>query len=212
MNTMTYVENIREITVVNLEGDAFHHACAKLMTLVETHWQPDVIVGIRSGGLHVANSMAQAAKTPVPVLAITCRRPTTRLKPMSNAARQLISKLPRSILDWLRVIEHKVLTRAPKAPKPGTRRLDDAELAELEKWLASAGPSPSMLVVDDAVDTGVTLAVVMEALLKRAPSAATIRSAVVTLTTTQPVITPDYVLIRHKLCRFPWAMDAQPAG
>jgi hypoxanthine phosphoribosyltransferase len=69
-----------------------------------------------------------------------------------------------------------------------------------------------MLIVDDAVDTGVTLAVVMEALVKRAPAAATIRSAVVTLTTTKPVIAPDYVLIRQKLCRFPWSMDAQPAG
>jgi hypoxanthine phosphoribosyltransferase len=69
-----------------------------------------------------------------------------------------------------------------------------------------------MLVVDDTVDTGATMVVVMDALRQRAPKGAVIRSAVVALTTPKPVVAPDYVLIRQKLCRFPWSMDAQPAS
>jgi hypoxanthine phosphoribosyltransferase len=62
--------------------------------------------------------------------------------------------------------------------------------------------------VDDAVDTGTTLSVVMDAVRRHAPQAAKIRSAAITVTTERPLISPDYALYYRQLCRFPWSLDA----
>ena len=63
-----------------LHQSAFDSACAELMRLVEVDYAPILVVGIRTGGLVVAQSMIRAASTPLPVLALTCRRELTKVK------------------------------------------------------------------------------------------------------------------------------------
>jgi len=196
--------------VVSLDRSGFDAACGRLMEITQRECNPDVLVGIRSGGFHVAESMSKASARGLPVLSITCKRPTTRLKEATNLVKGLLTKLPRPVVDWLRGVEHKVLTARPSKPKLGSRRFDEAELALLDQWLAMAGEHPSILIVDDSVDTGATLAVVQDVIRLRAPAGAIIRSAVITVTTENPVVAPDYTLLHRKLCRFPWSMDAQP--
>jgi hypoxanthine phosphoribosyltransferase len=65
-----------------------------------------------------------------------------------------------------------------------------------------------VLVVDDAVDSGVTLATVLRLLRESSPPDTQFRSAVVTVTLAQPLAEPDFVLYRGVLCRFPWSFDA----
>jgi hypoxanthine phosphoribosyltransferase len=205
---MNVSHDIRQGTVTTLDPEGFEIACRRLMTLVRTDWHPDVFVGIRTGGCHVAEVMARAFGSNRCVLPITCRRPSTRFKLASSYIRKLVSKLPRPIVDRLRVAEHKLLTRRASASKRPAYQFDAGEIAELDLWLEKAGRRPSILVVDDSVDTGNTLIAVL-GLMKEHALDADIRSAVITITTSSPLITPDYTLFRQRLCRFPWSLDAQ---
>src|SRR5437763_6059020 len=172
--------------VVSLDRKRFNDVCAELMRHVSDDRRPDALVGIRTGGLVVAESMAKAAGGDMPVLAVTCRRPSSRHKPKSSTARRLVAALPRPVLDQFRLVEHALLTRKPAAPACGEYQFGESELDRLAAWIAAAGGRPSLLIVDDAVDSGATLAVVLDAVRRRAPSDASIRSAAITVTTARP--------------------------
>lgn len=75
--------------------------------------------------------------------------------------------------------------------------------------LEIAGSAPArILVVDDAVDSGATLRTVIATIRSTWPDAE-IRSAVLTVTRSRPLILPDYTLYpRGTLLRFPWSLDA----
>jgi len=74
----------------------------------------------------------------------------------------------------------------------------DSGLATDRKWL----------LVDDAVDTGNTLRAIMEFLRRRHGAALQLRSAVITVTSSRPVMIPDFALHRGLVCRFPWSSDS----
>lgn len=194
--------------VVSLDRRRFDEVCAELMRHVLDDRAPDVLIGIRTGGLVVAEAMAKAAGGTMPVLAMTCRRPSSRHKPTSSRVRHLVAQLPRPLLDQLRVVEHALLTRRPPTVPHGEYQFDESELHDLDAWLAASGAAPSMLIVDDAVDSGTTLSVVLGAIRRRAPRTAAIRSAAITVTTERPLVHPDYALYHRQLCRFPWSLDA----
>ena len=63
--------------LLTLQGPDFDRACADLVRLVEADYAPTLIIGIRTGGLIVAQAMADAASSRLPVLPLTCRRVTT---------------------------------------------------------------------------------------------------------------------------------------
>lgn len=193
--------------VVSFDQAAFDEACAALMQLVVQDEWPDLLIGIRTGGLYVAESMAKAVDFTLPVLSLTCRRNSTATKNRLGGLKKLIAALPRPIVDRLRVIEHKMQTKQPSKSRLENFTFDPGELAILDDWLREAGPNPGIVVVDDAVDTGATLALVLDAVAHRAPTAR-IRSAVITVTTDHPWATPRYTLYRRQLCRFPWSLDA----
>ncbi len=195
--------------VLSFDRDAFDAACADLMRLASRAGLPDLIIGIPTGGLSVAQSMVKAAGDSIPLLPLTCRRPSSKLKPKSSSVRKLIAGLPRPVLDRLRVIEHTLLTRGTPSVPAVPHEFVTEELAALEAWLYARARPPALLIVDDAVDSGATLHQVATAVREMAPPNATIRSAVITVTTRRPLISPDYALFNGQLCRFPWSMDAR---
>ena len=199
--------NIRRRGVVTFDRAAFDEACAALMRLVAQDGMPDALIGIRTGGLYVAESMAKATGFTVPVMSLTCRRPSTAAKSKFGMVRKIAAALPRPVADRLRTIEHAVLARKRGRSRPEGHGFDQGEIAILEDWLREAGPGPSIVVVDDAVDTGATLSLVLDAVSQRAPGGL-IRSAVITVTTPKPWATPRYTLYSRQLCRFPWSLDA----
>jgi len=199
--------NLKQRDVVTFDQESFDEACAALMQLVVQDGWPDALIGIRTGGLYVAESMAKAVDFTVPVMSLTCRRPSTAAKSKFSAVKKIVSSLPRPLVDRLRVIEHAMLTRKPQRARPENYSFDQGELDILDDWLREAGPNPSIVVVDDAVDTGATLSLVLDAVSQRAPGGL-IRSAVITVTTTRPWATPRYTLFSRQLCRFPWSLDA----
>ena len=198
----------RRQDVVTLDRSGFEDACADLMAQVTQDFRPDALIGIRTGGFYVAEAMARSAGSALPVLPLTCRRASTAIKEKSGAFKALVARLPRPLVDRLRVWEHAMLTRGGGTELGEPYRFDPDELSHLDRWLSCHGRGASLLIVDDAVDTGATLAHVMEAVAHRAPDGADIRSAVITVTTPQPRISPWYRLYDQQLCRFPWSFDA----
>lgn len=166
---------------------------------------PDLLIGIRSGGYVVAQSMAPHFPLTT-LLPITCRRTSTQKKQGSSALKNILRKLPDSVTGRLRIIEHILLTQL-RPPKQSVFTPDAKELAAIENRLRELGGTPKILIVDDAVDSGATLAAVTDTLKKIAPSGAIIRTAVITVTTASPFVEPNYLLYRYVLCRFPWSLD-----
>jgi hypoxanthine phosphoribosyltransferase len=196
-------------SVVDLDRTAFDEVCAELMRHAGAERWPDALIAIPTGGWHVAQAMAKAAGGDMPVLSLTCRRPSSKLKPGGSAVRKMVSGLPRPIVDRLRLAEHALLTRRPATRPAVPYHFVQQEIEALRDWMANAPDRLSLLVVDDAVDSGATLAQVVEAVRRYAPPGASVRSAAVTVTTDWPLIQPEYRMFHRQLCRFPWSMDAR---
>jgi hypoxanthine phosphoribosyltransferase len=193
--------------LTTLQQPAFDVACAKLMRLVEANLTPTVVVGIRTGGLTVARAMVRAAATNLPVLPITCQRAATATKGRVPWLRPLLAALPRPLVDFLRRLEHRLVIMR-RTRKPRMQMIDRGEGAAIAAMLATSTETPRVLVVDDAVDSGVTLMTVLRLLREMCPTGTEIRSAAITQTFEHPAVRPDYVLYRGLLCRFPWSFDA----
>jgi hypoxanthine phosphoribosyltransferase len=196
--------------ILSFDHGNFDHACSRLMQLVNRDERPDMLIAIPAGGMHVARAMAAAAGD-LPVIPLTCRRPSSRRK-HSPLVRKLIASLPLPLLDRLRLLEHAMLTGRATAAPDEARCFDARELNALLAAITAAGTRPSLLVVDDAVDTGATLSAVLKTVARCAPAGATIRSAAITVTTSHPLVSTDYALYREQLCRFPWSLDAITAS
>jgi hypoxanthine phosphoribosyltransferase len=190
----------------SLGPDAFEAACAELMRLVERDFAPGLLVGVRTGGLVVAEAMARSASIPMPVLPLTCRRPATGLKSRIPGLKAILASMPEPWLNALRQVEHRLLTGRRKiaAPPP----VDQNEADAIGIWLANTPGAVRVLVADDAVDSGVTLATVLRTLRSVCPPATELRAAAITVTMENPAVEPDYALYRGVLCRFPWSFDA----
>src|SRR6266704_5453607 len=97
-------------SVRTLDRAAVEGACARLMRLVAAEYSPTLLVGIRTGGFVVAEAMARATSTAMPVLPLTCRRASTHAKSRVPLLQQVLATLPRGAVDALRVMEHRLLS------------------------------------------------------------------------------------------------------
>jgi uncharacterized protein len=173
--------------------------------MVERDYAPVLLVGVRTGGLVVAETMARVSS--LPVLPLTCRRPTTAFKSRLPGLKPLLATLPESLLNALRRVEHRLASSHRGAAQP--TQIDQAEAIAIGNWLRILSRGARVLVVDDAVDSGATLATVLQTLRDVCPPEVEVRTAVITVTTEDPVVAPDYTLYRGVLCRFPWSFDAR---
>lgn len=190
-----------------LDRQRFDTACACLMRQVVSKYPPDLLVGIRTGGLVVAEAMAQSGPGYVPVLPLTCRRVATGMKSRLKVLPWLLARLPQPIVDRLRWLEHRLLSKRRRSSS-APQQIDHTEAITIGQHLARATAPCRVLVVDDAVDSGVTLSTVLNLLRRTCPPQTEFRTAVVTVTLTQPLVEPDFLLYRGVLCRFPWSFDA----
>ena len=190
-----------------LDPPRFAIACASLMHQVTAQYRPDLLVGVRTGGLVVAHGMTDAAANRIPVMPLTCRRASTAAKSRLGVLPAILAALPQPIVDGLRWLEHRLLS-ARRRRQVAPQEIDHAEASAIGAYLAGQPRSCRVLVVDDAVDSGVTLATVLRLLRQAAPPGTELRSAVVTVTLDQPLVEPDFALYRGVLCRFPWSFDA----
>lgn len=179
--------------VITLHNSDFINHCRSLEEAVMADFSPDLVAAIATGGSFVAEQMFHD----IPRITIMARRPSTDSKEQLGIAMRIIRALPESLRNCIRIAEARVLRWR------GPRTSFDPASIDIE-GLRNHG---RILVVDDAVDSGATLRAVLGALRKVVPGA-DIRSAVLTVTTTNPVVRPDFTIYNnHTLLRFPWSKD-----
>jgi len=185
--------------VVTLDNESLSAACVRLEEK-SAEFMPDLVLGIASGGEEVARRMFLS----LPHAVVRCRRPGSEKKDRSPFLFRLIRALPRTVRDWLRIAEARWLSA--RGGRPDSRRVECS--AEDRKAIAGAS---RILVVDDAVDSGATLAAVVEMLGADGCNKKEVASAVLTVTTANPAARPDYTLYDNRtLLRFPWSKDYNP--
>lgn len=178
--------------VITLNNILFIEHCKKLETIIRASFTPDLVVGIASGGVNVAQNIFSE----IPHAQILLQRPSTDSKKKVSIFINLLKYLPLSLRNFLRIVEAKALS-LNKSEKLKDVNID---IDNLEKF-------KRILLVDDAVDSGITLKSVLTSLSKIS-SDSEIQTAVITVTTPSPSIQPTYALYNNKtLIRFPWSKD-----
>ncbi len=191
--------------VVTLNEEALEKASRDLWSSVErSGFRPTHVVGIVTGGAVVVDRMRAALPDGVQTVTVAMARPGTDLKRRSASSR-LLSRLPYAVTDRLRVMEAAALARRNRGRVQDNRPALSAEDAAALGRIAGATDA-RVLVVDDAVDSGRTLAAVAGTLRDRT-DADRVKTAVIVQTQKDVAVQPDYRLYDGVLCRFPWSND-----
>lgn len=187
--------------VLTLDPKSFADTCHRLAERIGCDgYHPDVILGIKNGGSHVADEVAKHFNT-AKRADISARRASTALKE-NNLSRRLLHCLPVVVLDVMRMAE-SYFTRGRK---PVQRQSDISLPEDLADYMAYT--PRQVLIVDDAIDSGATMATILTDLSARYPLCR-FRTAAITVTTPHPMIDADFHLYHNcTLIRFPWAADA----
>ncbi|MDE6121148.1 MAG: hypothetical protein K2F63_05110 [Muribaculaceae bacterium] len=199
----TIISYARTMHVMTLDWSKFKASCLQLSDqCLAAGYRPACIVGILNGGAYVARDMA-ASFPSVPVFSVELRRPSTKKK--SPALGAVLRHMPRWLLDIMRMAESRILEM-----KNNSRRLSHTVKLpqDIERFLSSRTDA-HILLVDDAVDSGATMASVAESIAIRFPGTH-IHTAAITVTTRHPIFIPDQSLFSNRtLIRFPWSIDAK---
>ena len=193
------------MTIVTLNPALLAKACSQLSLRVKAESiDPSLIIGIREGGAEVArlmrNDFPEAAYCEVRL-----SRPSSQQKSQGQTQR-LLRSMPVWLCNVLRIVESRVNEWRSKGKEPvriGEIRLPD----DVTTRLAEFGKQSTVLLVDDAIDTGATILQARSQLLEMFPEI-TLRVAVITVTTQHPLCDADFCLYHNRtLCRFPWSND-----
>lgn len=179
--------------VITLDDLSFTDACVRLEDMCRDY-NPDLVIGIATGGAYVAGHILCSAAH----ASVVCRRKSTVRNPFYM---RLVPFLPLCVRDQLRILQSNAVERRLSRCHPDLSfRLPDGLIRMVAK-------AKKVLVVDDAVDSGTTLATVLEA-VRRVGGERELRSAAITITTSAPIARPDYTLFDNRtLIRFPWASN-----
>jgi hypoxanthine phosphoribosyltransferase len=192
--------------IVTFDENGLAAAAAELMgRMVADAYMPDLIVGIATGGLRVAEMLPRPENCPV--IGCTVRRATSSGKAQSRVFRGLVRRLPYVITNQLRRIEDTSRERSGRSAPVPSGDFQDA-LATIDSVVREPEPR-RVVIVDDAVDSGGTLSLVQGALQHRLPTSVALRTAVLAVTRPHQslLVQPDYHLYDMTLCRFPWSHD-----
>ncbi len=184
--------------VLTLDRARFEADCIRLADMaINDGFVPDIVIGIATGGVYVMDAMRDRLEADF--FSIRLQRPGTPAK--QKVAGGIVTRLPQRVNNLLRICESRCYDLLSRVRRP---RVPRVRLPE--KLVTAIQEKESVLIVDDAVDSGVTLLAVIEA-VARVGKSANVRTAVLTVTRKRRLLTPDYYLYRD-LVRFPWSADA----
>ncbi len=187
----------------DLYGEDFSALCADLVEATGS-FAPDLVVGIETGGARVAEAMLAGLGRPAYV-AVRLQRPATKAKSQLRLG-GVIRRLPRPVADVLRWVEVEARELSLRRRTVDVDRMATG-IEGLPRLRSAAAGARRVLVVDDTIDSGVTLSVVRRAAERSAPGA-DVRTAVLASTWRRPPVRPDYCLLDRTLLRLPSSLDA----
>jgi hypoxanthine phosphoribosyltransferase len=192
--------------VMTLTPEGLSTRSRELWTRIHTQgFEPHAVVGIAEGGARVVEAMRLPDH--LPVFTCTLRRPSTERKRAHTGSLSVLRRLPYGVSDRIRQIEDLTLRlRSQPTREPSPTLV--ASVREIVDSVTQNGLR-RVVVVDDALDSGSTMACVMALLRQGLPREADVRSAVLTVTRdrSQLLIQPDFSLYERVLVRFPWSLD-----
>ena len=185
--------------VLTLSELQFYSEAEKIINEVKLSYdQPDLVIGIATGGAILADSMKSLLDAKF--IEIKSQRSSTQKK-KNFRAKVILKWLPRFINNYLRIIEHyyRQWSARPELVKQSViaEKID----------ISSIVRAKNILIVDDAVDSGLTMYSVID-YVKNLNAAAKIITATVTVTWRDPRVMPDVSLYKDTLIRFHWSEDA----
>ena len=171
-------------------------------------WKNDsskiLVLGIKEGGVYLAENVFQVLRNSanqVDLKFIKCQRPSTSVKKKNEFRKAFIQTIfkisPIIILDLLRNVEHYFLT---KKSIEYNREIILDEIINFNLY-------DKIVIVDDAVDSGVTLQKVNDYVQSLAVKSTKVKSLAVVITSNNAIVTPDFYLYKDVLIRFPWSLD-----
>lgn len=180
-----------------MDTGLFGRACQRLeRQVLQKGWRPELIIGIAEGGAVVARNIFPGR----PHATAHCHRSGTGHKKRASTLMRLIRRCPLWMRDLMRMAEARLLSR--RREHAVTEPVLSPEACE------AISKAVFILIVDDACDSGCTLRAVYDKVMSLCQERVIVKTAVLTVTTDNPVISPDYALYRNKtLIRFPWSMD-----
>lgn len=173
-------------------------------SILDSNWSADLIIGIKTGGIYVAQPLYEEIikHYPSKYATVSLSRASTQKKKKIKIDK-VLKRLPYFILDVMRKLEVTFfeLTKA----KIYNSNIEDKIILDkdLQKQLLS---SKTVLLVDDAIDTGNTILAIKNKFLSINPQL-DIKTAVLTTTHKISFIQADYSLYKRVLLRCPWAAD-----
>lgn len=193
--------------VTTLINEDFLNTCLELSKKISSDFQPDLIIGVLTGGGYVGKEIYNYLKSiqnqKICYIEIKVQRKGTSKK--GKGFFKLILKYsPIFLLNWMRIIESIILERKSKKKNP--KREGKIILpSTIDSFLRQG--NRNILLVDDAIDSGATLNLIKEHIHKNYPNS-NIKIAVITVTTKTPIINADYYIYNNRtLIRFPWSND-----
>lgn len=196
-------------TVKNALGKDFDSCCSMLCDKIkQKDYSPDIVIGVLTGGGYVGRLVYRNLSLlgyNILYKEIKLQRRSTRAKSQSHIG-FLLKHLPYVCLDALRILEVELLEFKAKFIEPircGNVVFDE----ETDSFLRQG--YKKVLIVDDCIDTGITLKIIKDLIQKRYGSTNDIKIAVITTAHRHPVINADFSLYNRVLIRFPWAFDAK---
>lgn len=203
-----YLTAIRRPAVRSVSTAELHAFCLELADQVRD-FDPDVVVGIATGGAEVAEEITRALGGTPRLVIVKSQRPGTRVK-QGRLVSALLAALPQRAADLARwaEVEHRELLYYLKLRLHGADRTESqARIVRPDVLARAAEGAARVLVVDDTLDSGQTLSGVVAATRAASPTAE-VRTAVIATTWRRPPIDPDHVLHDRLLLRLPSSFDA----
>ncbi len=192
--------------VITLRQKEFEQACFRLAKDVALQYSPDVIIGILTGGAYLGRIIYDVLNDDgeKKYVEVAAHRPGHRVRG-SGFVKSLFSVLPQCALDGMRILESKILEWRSRGKTPGQRQVKVEMPTGVQKKLLGGGCR--VLIVDDAIDSGATMASVKDYIEREYPGNP-VKTAVITVTTASPAVEADFSLYRDRvLVRFPWSND-----
>lgn len=188
--------------VLTLSGAQFHDACALLGDRINELCSPDLIVVVPRAGDFIWGELKKIpAFEEVNVVQIKAQRGFTKHK-SKGLIKPVLVRLPRAINNFLRHLEATVRELMFYLRGPGVSRFLEYEDGVVDCVVKAK----RIVIIDDAIDSGVSIKNIREFLSQKNPLA-TIHVAVITTTFEEPLVFADISLYDRQIIRFPWAED-----
>lgn len=188
--------------VLTLSRAQFQEVCGSLGDRIVELCSPDLIVVVPRAGDFIWEELK---KIPVfegvNVVKIKAQRRLTKHK-SKGFIKPVLVKFPRSINNLLRHLESIVRELMFYLRGPGVSPLLEYEDGVVDCVVKAK----RIVVIDDAIDSGVSIKSILE-FLKQKNALATIHVAVITTTFEEPLVCADISLYDRQIIRFHWAED-----